>query len=161
MPPRKPAITRAAPREHTRRRSKPYEKYADTPFVNYVRAEMQRQGMSTADLGRAVGSQTSLVSRWLQGVRPNTESIGLIADALGLDTLHLLVLSEHLKPSKRATTQDQRLLDLISKLEQSELTEERYVFLEGILEQFRRTRPTMSAQACPGESPAPPHRETA
>jgi transcriptional regulator with XRE-family HTH domain len=105
---------------------------------------LARRDWIISDLARAIGSQTSLVSRWMMGQRPNTESVQLVAEALGVDTLHLLVLSGHLKAPIEERLPDQRVRDLIAKLGRVQMTDERYEMLAATLDMMRKPTPTQT-----------------
>jgi transcriptional regulator with XRE-family HTH domain len=115
--------------------------WVDEPLQNTIRAELERRDMSISDLARAIGSQPSLVSRWMQGQRPNTESVALIADAPGLDVLHLLELAGHIPPGVVRRERDEWLTTLITTLDQMEWSEERYLFLRHTLDWMRANPP--------------------
>jgi transcriptional regulator with XRE-family HTH domain len=136
-------------RTQQRKRAEPESLWVDTPFVNHLREELARRDWIISDLARAIGSQTSLISRWMMGQRPNTESVQLIAEALGVDTLHLLVLSGHLKAPIEERMPDQRVRDLMAKLGKIQMTDERYAMLAATLDMMRKTTPTPTAPSVP------------
>lgn len=117
-----------------RRRARPanYETWQSTPLNDVLRAEMKRQGLTSADLGRMIGAQSSLISRWMQGRRPNPESLVLTADALGLDLLELLVLAEYI-PAKYHSKRQPRLQAIVSKLDSINWTKERLRMIEALV----------------------------
>lgn len=83
----------------------------------------------------------------MQGQRPNTESLALIADALGLDVLHLLHLAGHIPAGALGADDDHdpRLASLIAMLRQADreghLTDDRYGFVYTLIEWIRVTPP--------------------
>lgn len=63
----------------------------------YLRAAMDRAGLSAAELSRASGLSASQIGRWLDGRnRPGVEQLRAIAPALGERLLDLLVAVGHL-----------------------------------------------------------------
>ena len=117
-----------------RRRARPanYETWKSTPLNAVLRAEMDRQDITSADLGRMIGAQSSLISRWMQGRRPNPESLVLVSDALGLDLLELLVLAEYI-PAKYHSKRQPRLQAIMSKLDSINWTKERFRMIEALV----------------------------
>lgn len=113
------------------------EAWVDEPLQNAIHAALKARDWSISDLGRAIGSQPSLVSRWMMGARPNTESVVRISQVLGIDLLHLLVLSGHIPPSARAPV-DERVTMLRNKLAEVEMTDERFAYLNSLIETMRK-----------------------
>jgi transcriptional regulator with XRE-family HTH domain len=116
-----------------RDRREPYSSWVETPFTRRIRAELERQDITPAEFARLFGSQSSIVSRWMQGNRPNTDSILQIAEVLGMDVLDLMVLAEHLPESVRHE-RPARLNDIIAKLDAIRWTEARYENVELIVD---------------------------
>jgi transcriptional regulator with XRE-family HTH domain len=116
-----------------RDRREPYSSWVETPFTRRIRAELERQDITPAEFARLFGSQSSIVSRWMQGNRPNTDSILQIAEVLGMDVLDLMVLAEHLPESVRHE-RPARLNDIIAKLDAIRWTEARYDNVELIVD---------------------------
>jgi transcriptional regulator with XRE-family HTH domain len=120
---------------------------------------LERRDWTISDLARKIGSQPSLVSRWMQGQRPNTESIALIAHHLDLDVLHLLALAGHIPPGVVKPVRDERLAALHTTLDQMEWSDERYLFLRNTLDWMRANPPAINGQRPPAahrdEDPPP------
>src|SRR4051812_41301709 len=133
-------------RKYPSQRSENMALWVDEPLQTLIRDELARREMSISDLARKIGSQPSLVSRWMQGQRPNTESVALIAEALGLDVLRLLRLAGHI-PAGAMTDRDEdaRIASLIAMLRQAGrdgyLTDDRYGALSTLIEWLRVTPP--------------------
>ena len=125
-------------RQYTSQRGENMALWVNEPLQNLIRDELARRGETISDLGRKIGCQPSLVSRWMQGQRPNTESLALIADALGLDVLHLLELAGHIPPGVLKDRDGEKLSSLFATLRQAEdagrLTDERYGALRTLVD---------------------------
>jgi transcriptional regulator with XRE-family HTH domain len=139
-------LSRRRRRRYTSKRSENMSLWVNEPLQNLIRDELARREWTISDLARKIGSQPSLVSRWMQGQRPNTESLALIAEALGLDVLRLLRLSGHIPSSAMAERdEDERISSFIAMLRQAArdgyLTEERYRMLAMLMEFIRTTEP--------------------
>jgi transcriptional regulator with XRE-family HTH domain len=143
-------------RKYTSRRAENRALWVNEPLQNEIRDALAKRDRSISDLAREIGSQPSLVSRWMQGQRPNTESLALIADALGLDVLHLLKLAGHIPPGVGVGEEerDPRLAALITMLRQAgrdgHLTDDRYLMLHTLIEWIRVTEPTVAPFTTPG-----------
>ena len=124
-------------RKYTRRRTEPQSNWVRDPLRNEILDGLARKDWSISDLSRAIGSQPSLVSRWMQGARPNTESVQLIAEALGLDTMRLMRLAGHIPPSEGE--EDAELSALVAKLRTVPLTAERVAMLNALMETMLKT----------------------
>jgi transcriptional regulator with XRE-family HTH domain len=141
-------------RRYTTKRSGNMELWVNEPLQNLIRDELARRELSISDLARTIGSQPSLVSRWMQGQRPNTESLALIAEALGLDVLRLLRLAGHIPPGVlEDQDEDERIASMIAMLRQAgrdgRLTDERYLMLYTLLEFIRTTAPSSAPHTRP------------
>ena len=122
-----------------RKRAAPGENWKDTPFTIKLRQEMERQRLTGADVMRMLGSQSSVMSRWMAGNRPDTESLVMLAEALGLDPVELMVLTNHLPASALARDDTPpRLRGIIAKLKAIDWTEDRYEGVESVVEGFWR-----------------------
>ena len=123
-----------------RRKQRPdnYSEWVNAPLQNLIRDELNRRDWTISDLGRAIDSQTSLISRWMQGQRPNPESLALIADALGIDILRLFALAEYI-PADLVESGDERTVNLMAVLRQIEMSDERHMMLFTLMEKMRLT----------------------
>lgn len=136
------------------------EFWVNAPLQNAIRDALAAREWSISDLGRAIGSQPSLVSRWMMGSRPSTSSIIAISRALGLDVKRLLVLAGHLPPDE-VEDEDERVTMLKNKLGEIEMTDERFTMLNGLLETMRKT-PVMTVETLTEAPEArPPRRRSA
>jgi transcriptional regulator with XRE-family HTH domain len=150
-------ISRRRRRKYTQHRSENMALWVNEPLQNLIRDELARRDQTISDLARKIGSQPSLVSRWMQGQRPNTESLALIADALGLDVLHLLNLAGHIPPGvigDEGVGDDARaILAMIRQADRDgRLTPERVLMLHTLVELIR----TMPAVTTPHTNSHPP-----
>jgi transcriptional regulator with XRE-family HTH domain len=130
------------PRRNQQKRAENRSLWVNEPLQQTIREELDRREWSISDLGRAIGSQPSLISRWMQGQRPNTESLERIARALALDMRHLMVLAGHLPPEAAANAEeDERVRKLVTTLRQITLNDERYALLLTQLDWMRDNEP--------------------
>jgi transcriptional regulator with XRE-family HTH domain len=107
-------------------------------FADYLRQEMEWREWSQSKLAREINQAPSLVSRWLRGQRPASDSVRNIAAALGVSEEWLLSLAGYL--SAPAEDDDPRRAALIAKVRLIDLTEDRYALLDALLEAMRRRR---------------------
>lgn len=114
------------------------ELWVNEPLQNTISEALYARDWSISDLGRAIGSQPSLISRWMMGARPSTESLIAVSQALGLDIKRLLILAGHMPPDEDDVT-DARVLMLMNKLKEVEMTDERFAMLNGLVETMRKT----------------------
>lgn len=127
-------------RKYRKLRGEQSSKWVNDPLRNELLDGMARKDWSLSDLSRAIGSQPSVVSRWMMGSTPNPESIALVAEALGLDYMRLMKLAGHVvvEPGEDDEA-DPRMLNLIAKLRQVPLTDERAKMLDGLMDTMLRT----------------------
>jgi transcriptional regulator with XRE-family HTH domain len=111
----------------------------DTPFVTWVREELERRGWRQADFARAAGVDVSLVSRWLRGRRPDPVSLERVAVSLGVDLDLLLTLAGHRPPAPRDA--DPRVATLVAKVRQIAWTPERFLIVDALLDDLRHRSP--------------------
>src|SRR4051812_44504018 len=151
-------------RKYPSQRSENMALWVDEPLQTLIRDELARREMSISDLARKIGSQPSLVSRWMQGQRPNTESLALIAEALGLDVLRLLRLAGHI-PAGVLEDNDTvaRVASLVAMVRQAGrdgyLTEERYLMISTLVDWLRLNAPltTVTPRRVPLTTPGVSH----
>ncbi|MEA5367766.1 helix-turn-helix transcriptional regulator [Amycolatopsis sp., V23-08] len=61
-------------------------------FPAYLRAQMSRKDLNSAELGRLAGVNPASISKWLRGLEvPSVENSRKTADALGVNLLEILV----------------------------------------------------------------------
>jgi transcriptional regulator with XRE-family HTH domain len=139
-------FSRRRRRKYTQHRSENMAMWVNEPLQNLIRDELARRDQTISDLARTIGSQPSLVSRWMQGQRPNTESLALIADALGIDVLRLLKLAGHIPPGVLDEGEDSpETANLVAMIRQAGrdgyITTERCLMLFTLIEFIRTTPP--------------------
>jgi transcriptional regulator with XRE-family HTH domain len=154
------------PRRTSGHRAENRSLWVNEPLQLAIRDELDRRDWTISDLGRAIGSQPSLISRWMQGQRPNTESLERIAEALSLDVRHLMVLAGHLPPKKGEGDFSETLTPIILTLQQVEsrhhLSDERQQMLRNLLDWMLDNAPDRPARHSPSEGkPSPPRLEAA
>ncbi|MFI9817786.1 helix-turn-helix domain-containing protein [Saccharothrix variisporea] len=62
-----------------------------SPFWNYLEARMERAGLSTSDLVRAVGVHRSRLTDWRRGRSVSVETARALAGLFGVPLLEVLV----------------------------------------------------------------------
>lgn len=109
---------------------------AEPSFKQWAREEMARRGWRQADFARAAGIDVSMVSRWMQGRRPDPASLERVAIALGVDLDLLLTLAGHRPAGPR--DDDPRVAALVAKVRQIDWTAERFLIVDALLDDLRR-----------------------
>jgi len=128
-------------RKYTQRRAGNMEMWVDAPLQNAIRDELIRRQWSISDLARKIDSQPSLVSRWMQGQRPNTESIAMIGNALSLDILKLLELAGHIPVGLLNAEDDEDVAAMIVTLREITWDTSRRKMLRTLLDWMRDNEP--------------------
>ena len=115
------------------RQGKPrYSDWLDEGFPLWLQQRLDERGWSITELARRMGTQTTLISRWMQGrQRPTAQSARLIAQVMKLDEDEVLTAAG-LRGIK-TTDDDPRRAELLHKLGLVELTPERYLTLSAVL----------------------------
>lgn len=109
-----------------------YAGWLDEGFPLWLRQRLEERAMSISDLARAMPTQASLISRWMQGrQRPTADSAVRIAEVLCLPPDEVLTAAG-LRP-QQATDADPHLAELTHKLRLVNLTPERYLTLNALL----------------------------
>ena len=85
---------------------------AEPSYSAWMLEEMRRREWRQADFARAAGVDVSMVSRWLQGRRPDPASLERVASALGVDLDGVLTLAGHRPRSPR--DDDPRVATLVA-----------------------------------------------
>ena len=120
------------------------------PYSAWLRQEMQRRAWRQADFARATDIDVSMVSRWLQGRRPDPASLERVAEALGADLDALLTLAGH-RP-RAPHDDDPRTASLVAKIRQVTWTPERFLIVDAMLDDLRQrsSRVSIEQTALPG-----------
>jgi transcriptional regulator with XRE-family HTH domain len=115
------------------RKGKPrYADWLHEGFPLWLQGRLQEREWSITDLARAMGVQTSLISRWMAGrQKPTAESANRIAEVLQISVDEVLT-EAGLRPVL-VTDEDPRRAELVMKLGLVELTTERYLTLNALL----------------------------
>lgn len=119
-------------------------------YKDWMLAEMRRREWRQADFARAAGVDVSMVSRWLNGRRPDPASLERVAAALGVDLDGLLTLAGHRPRSSR--DDDPWTATLVAKVRQVRWTAERFLIVDAMLDDLRRrsSRVPIEQAALPG-----------
>ncbi len=119
-------------------------------FGAWLRQELQRREWRQADFARATEIDVSMISRWLQGRRPDPASLERVAVALGVDLDALLTLAGHRPRSPR--DDDPRVAALVAKVRQVTWTPERFLIVDALLDDLRHrsSRVPIEQQPLPG-----------
>lgn len=122
----------------------------EASYGAWMREEMRRREWRQADFARATEIDVSMVSRWLQGRRPDPASLERVAEALGVDLDTLLTLAGHRPRTPR--DDDPRVAALVAKVRQITWTPERYLIVDAMLDDLRHrsSRVPIEQQALPG-----------
>src|SRR5215204_4575530 len=123
---------------------------AEPSFSAWVLEEMRRREWRQADFARAAGVDVSMVSRWLQGRRPDPASLERVALALAVDLDALLTMAGHRPRSPR--DDDPRVAALVAKVRQVTWTPERFLIVDALLDDLRQrsSRVPIEQVALPG-----------
>lgn len=78
-----------------------------------LKREMARREWTQSDLAHRLNKPPSMVSRWLMGQQPSTQSCDVIADTLGMDLDTILVLAGH-RPSPVRFDPNDRVGELLA-----------------------------------------------
>ncbi len=119
-------------------------------YSGWMLEEMRRREWRQADFARAAGVDVSMVSRWLQGRRPDPESLARVAGTLGVDLDVLLTLAGHRPRALR--DDDPRVATLVAKVRQVTWTPERFLIVDALLDDLRQrsSRVPIEQAALPG-----------
>ena len=109
---------------------------------DFIHEQMRRRGWNYAEFAKAVGTDGSVVSRWIRDRRPSPEMTRQMAERLGVDQDWLLALVGHREPRSDDGTSEQAAL--IEKIRQMPMTPDRFLALDAILEAWRRPDPPSS-----------------
>jgi transcriptional regulator with XRE-family HTH domain len=115
--------------------------YPDRNFAlrAFIHEQMRLRGWNYAEFAKAVGTDGSVIARWIRDRRPSPAMVRQMAERLGVDEDELLVIVGHRSPAPREATPEHAAL--IAKLRQVTFNQDRYLTLEALLEQWRRREP--------------------
>ena len=119
----------------------------EASYSGWMLEEMRRREWRQADFARAAGVDVSMVSRWLQGRRPDPESLARVAVALDVDLDALLTLAGHRPRSSR--DDDPRVATLVAKVRQVTWTPERFLIVDALLDALRRRSSRVPIEQAP------------
>jgi transcriptional regulator with XRE-family HTH domain len=111
----------------------------DKRFADWLREELRRREWSQSDFARRADVYDSVVSKWLSGTRPSVELVDRVADVLGADLVPLLVMTGYLPEGVLGQPEaDPERARLLAKLRRVQLTGERALLLDGLLDVMLR-----------------------
>jgi transcriptional regulator with XRE-family HTH domain len=123
-----------------------YADWLNEGFPLWLQGCLKERNWTITDLARAMGVQTSLISRWMAGrQKPTAESAGRIAEVLQISVDEVLT-EAGLRPVQ-VTDEDPRRAELMMKLGSVELTRERYLTLNALLNLMLNANNTINAQS--------------
>ena len=109
-----------------------YANWRQDGFPRWLQDQLRVADLSAADLAREMGIEPSLISRWMQGKQlPSAKMANRIAEALKISVDEVLT-EAGLRPPL-PTDADPRRAELLRKLSTLELTRERYLTLNALL----------------------------
>ena len=120
---------------------------AESSYKEWMLAEMRRREWRQADFARAAGVDVSMVSRWLNGRRPDPASLERVAVALGVDLDGLLTLAGHRPRSPR--DDDVWTATLVAKVRQVRWTPERFLIVDAVLDDLRHRSARVPIEQAP------------
>jgi transcriptional regulator with XRE-family HTH domain len=102
------------------------------PFPYWLNQRLLERGWNANKLAAEIDVVPSLVSRWMTATQtPSAESLKAIAEALQLSELEVLVAAGHLSPE--LVSDDPRKAELKRKIDEVDLTPDRYRLLNALL----------------------------
>lgn len=114
-------------------------------FPAWLKARMDARQWNTVQMGRELGVDPSLVSRWLSGDRlPSQASMRAMARAFQLSVQEVWVATGHVPPD--AVPDDPRKRELVRTIAELDLTDKRYRLLTELLEALRAAPDAADAQ---------------
>ncbi|MGH2618676.1 MAG: helix-turn-helix domain-containing protein [Thermomicrobiales bacterium] len=119
----------------------------EASYKEWMQAEMLRRAWRQADFARTTGVDVSMVSRWLQGRRPDPASLERVAAALGVDFDALLTVAGYRPRSPR--DDDPRVASLVAKVRQVNWTAERFLIVDALLDDLRRRSSRVPIEQAP------------
>ena len=108
-------------------------------LANFIHETMRRRGWNYAEFAEAVGTDGSVVSRWIRDRRPSSQMTRQMAERLGVDEDELMVIVGH--RSEQRTDETPELADLIAKLRQIPMSRDSYLILDALFEAMRHREP--------------------
>lgn len=105
-------------------------------MAQWLRDRLRARDWNGSDLARALGVNTSTVSRWLRGVQPPAPTYcDRIADVFGVDADLVLTLAGH-RPATEPLKPDDPRVRIISLLKRADLGYGRAEGLEAMLQDW-------------------------
>ena len=105
---------------------------------------MTRNGWNQSDLARRIGKEPSVISRWLAGKRPSSDSCDLIADAIGVSVDTVLTMAGH-RPAPADFNPDDLAARLAERIRMESLSSIEVGSIAALLDHWQRTRGTGGA----------------
>jgi transcriptional regulator with XRE-family HTH domain len=106
---------------------------------DFIHEQMRLRGWNYSEFAKAVGTDGSVVSRWIRDRCPSPEMTRQMAHALGVDEQYLMTLVGHISPQRTDVSPEQAAL--IAKLKQIPLNRDRFLILDALFEHMRQHEP--------------------
>jgi transcriptional regulator with XRE-family HTH domain len=117
----------------------PKEDDKNSALREFIHEQMRLRGWNYSEFARAIGTDGSVISRWIRDRRPSPAMTRQMAQRLGVDEQMLMTLVGHISPARGDVTPEQA--HLIAKIRQLQLTGERYRILDVLIEDMRKHQP--------------------
>jgi transcriptional regulator with XRE-family HTH domain len=134
-----------------------YKNWQSEGFPRWLRERMEERGWNTVDLAERLGTRyTSGPTRWLTGqTLPSLASLTKLAEILELPVEEVYKAAGHATNGNHATADDPRLLHLLQRITNLDLTYERYMTLSAILTSMEEATPAERSEHIPPGQPPP------
>jgi transcriptional regulator with XRE-family HTH domain len=142
-----------------------YTNWKSEGFPGWLQAKMKAKGWNALRLAHEIDVVPSLVSRWMSATQiPSVESLKALAAAFQISEIEAMTAAGYLSPAE--VSDDPRRLEILRRVQLVELTHERYLALNGLLNSMEQASPE-SPQVDPTQenaghngrtAPLSPHR---
>jgi transcriptional regulator with XRE-family HTH domain len=127
-----------------------YTNWKSEGFPGWLQAKMKAKGWNALRLAHEIYVVPSLLSRWMSATQiPSVESLKALAAAFQISEIEAMTAAGYLSPDE--VTTDPRRLELLRRVSSVELTHERYLALNGLLNSMEQV-PASPPQADPDEN---------
>jgi transcriptional regulator with XRE-family HTH domain len=114
--------------------SRRYENWSREGFAGWLQDRLLERSMTITDLGKAIGSPTTLVSRWMTGRQiPSVENLMMIARTMKIPYQEIYHAAGYDEDPLRPASTDPRLTSLHQRLDVLRMTHDRYLAINALL----------------------------